>query len=89
MINVKNANLLQIASYLETGEPSAPALENRLRELHEQAEEMKSIVSALAKWSRKYPKGMIHPMSSNLHMERGLEAIEERAKRITPPEDKP
>jgi hypothetical protein len=61
-------------------------LTSRLRELHEQTGEMKSIVSDLAKWSRKYPKGMIRPMSSNLHMEKGLEAIEERAKRITPPE---
>jgi hypothetical protein len=36
MLNVETANLLQIAAYLETGEPSAPALEERLRAIHEE-----------------------------------------------------
>jgi hypothetical protein len=34
MLNVKTASLLQIAAYLETGEPSARLLEERLVQLH-------------------------------------------------------
>jgi hypothetical protein len=90
--DIKDMSLLEISDALDTAtyvyQNELSDLAKRLRELHGKAKEMESIVSDLAKWSRKYPKGMIHPMSSNLHMERGLEAIEERAKRITQPETK-
>jgi hypothetical protein len=40
MLNVETANLLQIAAYLETGEPSGRLLEERLRQLHEERTEL-------------------------------------------------
>jgi hypothetical protein len=40
MLNVETANLLQIAAYLETGEPSARLLEERLVQLHDERTEL-------------------------------------------------